>query len=159
MTMLLTSWRNWRRAERKCFENVKKTALIRCIISWFGRISLTHVQRIVSLNTACPHEGHWWILEVLNSISSTLAMSWAAWVDSWLNSMLSFTGSSWRQNFLWTNFNSFNNLIIRVLTWKCTRSDVDIISVNLIHCGNRLLQVAWWLVHLKDVFRTVLNFR
>ena len=59
-------------------------------------------------------------------------LSWAAWVDFWLNSMLSFTGSSWRQNFLWTNFNSFNNLIIRVLTWKCTRGDVDIISVNLI---------------------------
>ena len=92
-------------------------------------------------------------------MSSTLPMSWAAWVDSWLNSMLSITGSSWRQNFLWTNFNSFNNLIIRVLTWKYTRSDVDIISVNLIHCGNRLLQVACCLVHFKDVFRTVLNFR
>ena len=71
-----------------------KAALIRCIISWFGRISLPHVQRIVSLNTACPHEGHWWISEVLNSMSSTLAMSWAAWVDSWLNSMPSFARSS-----------------------------------------------------------------
>ena len=97
-----------------------KAALIRCIISWFGRICFPHVQRIVSLNTACPHEGHWWISEVLNSMSSTLAMSWAAWVDSWLNSMLSFTGSSRIQIF-----------------FEPTLS----------------------LVHFKDVFRTVLNFR
>ena len=97
-----------------------KAALIRCIISWFGRICFPHVQRIVSLNTACPHDGHWWISEVLNSMSSTLAMSWAAWVDSWLNSMLSFTGSSRIQIF-----------------FEPTIS----------------------LVHFKDVFRTVLNFR
>ena len=92
-------------------------------------------------------------------MSSTLAMSWAAWVDSWLNTMLSFTGSSWRQKFLWTNLNSFNNLITRVLTWKCTRRDIDIISVNLIHCRKRLLPVAWCMVHFWDVLRTVLNFR
>ena len=87
-----------------------KAALIRCIISWFGRICFPHVQRIVSLNTACPHEGHWWISEVLNSMSSTLAMSWAAWVDSWLNSMLSFTGSSRIQIF-------FEPTLIRSIIW------------------------------------------
>ena len=97
-----------------------KAALIRCIISWFCRICFPHVQRIVSLNTECPHEGHWWISEVLNSMSSTLAMSWAAWVDSWLNSRLSFTGSSRIQIFF---------------------------------------EPSLSLVHFKDVFRTVLNFR
>ena len=97
-----------------------KAALIRCIISWFCRICFPHVQRSVSLNTACPHEGHWWISEVLNSMSSTFSMSWAAWVDSWLNSMLSFTGSSRIQIFFEPSIS---------------------------------------LVHFKDVFRTVLNFR
>ena len=103
-----------------------------CVISWFGRICLPHVQRIVSSNTACPREGHWWILEVLNSMGSTFHMSWTTWVDSWLNSMLSFARSSRIQKFFEPFFNSFNILIIRVLTWTCTRSDVDIISVALI---------------------------
>ena len=92
------------------------------VISWFGRICLPHVQRIVSLNTACPHEGHW-ILEVLNSMSSTLAMSWAAWVDSWLNSMLSFTGSSRIQI-------SFEPTSIRSIIWFFASSPGNVLVVT-----------------------------
>ena len=66
MAMSVTSWRNWRRAESRLIENLTSCLDTLCVTSWFGRISFTHVQRIVSLNTACPHDGHWWILEVLN---------------------------------------------------------------------------------------------
>ena len=132
MTMLLTSWRNWRRAEWRCFENVKS-----CPNTLYHFLVRSDKLDTCAKNCLLKYGvSAWKDIDEFQKSSIRWAqrwpLSWAAWVDSWLNSMLSFTGSSWRQSFLWTNFNPFNNLIIRVLTWKCTRGDVDIISVNLI---------------------------
>ena len=132
MTMLLTSWRNWRRAERRCFENVKscpntlyhflvrsdkidtcaKNCLLKYGVSAWRTLMNFRSPQFDELNV-----GH--------------CLGRLEWTLDWIPC---FPSPDLREdkNFLWTNFNSFNNLIIRVLTWKCTRGDVDIISVNLI---------------------------
>ena len=150
MTMLVTSWRDWRRAESRCSENLKscpntyhllvrsdmlatcaKNCLLKYGVSAWGTLLNFRSPQFDELNV-----GH-----VLGGLSGLLTE-----YNAFLHRIFA------NSNFLWTNFNSFNNLIIRVSTWKCTRSDVDIISANLIRCGNRLLQDAWWLVTSRMCF-------